>query len=273
MANIDGPHQPIVIDSEAFSGLCYYLKKAEELDFSQVMTILEQECQENPDFERIWEKAEWLHSQRSHEGHVLTKEHCKAITCYTLVAPNIVKDFNLACRGARNSDESWAAFRFKSLWCLLIDAFKVLPVMSPLPEVFYRGHRQYTHYRGGNPVHFPHFVSAALHPETAMLFSFNGCMLTFDSVPAEFVRDISSYSAVPNHHEVLIWPLCTFVLRDSRTVQTTHYMREPVRSFTFREAEPLRRPMASVAVRCNAPFSLPDLVIDGIVYDVLMGRR
>lgn len=171
----------------------------------------------------------------------LTEEHCTALKCYTLQEPNISGAFNTACLQARRTEASWERFRFKSLWCLLVDAFKRLPQFDDVPVHFYRGT---TGPMKVDPTYvcFSKFLSASPLFQEAWKFTKGtegGTVMTLESVPCEYVRDISMFSIYPHHREVLIWPLCVFeCLEEEETTEEKRGQR-----FNFREAEPIREPV------------------------------
>ncbi|KAH6946122.1 hypothetical protein HPB50_011760 [Hyalomma asiaticum] len=230
-------------EDAAQSGLAFYLRKAEALDRHQVMRLLGEDRARNDSFAASWREAERLYEQRRYlfrcdvddEGCGITKAHLTAVVCYTLERPNVCREFNRACRSARNTETSWCEFKFKSLWCLLIDAFKLLPPFAAVPTTLYRGVKTARSYREHDTAKFPHFVSASECQSVAERFARGGCVLALQSVPPQFVRDISLYSVYPRHQEVLIWPLCSFTVAKANVVG--------VKCFEFQYAAPLRAPM------------------------------
>ncbi|KAH9363829.1 hypothetical protein HPB48_007951 [Haemaphysalis longicornis] len=153
----------------------------------------------------------------------LTKEQCTALKCYTLQKPNICREFNRRCRWALPTEWSWSKFPFKSLWCLLLDAFKRLPKSDGRRRDFYRGMTRTVELESKS-VCFAQFLSASPSFDEAEKFTFDeeeGTVLTLQSVPVEYFRDISQFSIYPDHEEYL----------DES---------EDGRRFVFREAEPIR---------------------------------
>lgn len=64
---------------------------------------------------------------------------------------------------------------------------------------------------------FAQFLSASPSFDEAEKFTFDeeeGTVLTLQSVPVEYFRDISQFSIYPDHDEVLMWPLCVFEYLD-----------------------------------------------------------
>ncbi|XP_065281945.1 uncharacterized protein [Dermacentor albipictus] len=230
-------------EEAAHDGLQFYLRKAEAMDRHQVMRLLVEDCARDLRFSASWEEAQRLCSIHNYQFPRaedddecgIAKARCIAVVCYTLERPNICRRFNEACRSARDTESSWREFQFKSLWCLLIDAFKLLPRFDAVPVALYRGVKTARTYSERESAKFPHFVSASRSMFVAQRFGCGGNVLALESVPPQFVRDISEYSVYPHHQEVLVWPLCTF------TAVSTH--ASDTKCFTFLEAVPLRDPI------------------------------
>ncbi|KAL1434278.1 hypothetical protein MTO96_011911 [Rhipicephalus appendiculatus] len=213
---------PSVCDEDsAYDGLQFYLRKAELLDRHQVMRLLDEDRVRDACFAASWREAERLYEQYRYPFPLdagdddcgITKARWTAVVCYTLERPNVCREFNRACRSARNTETSWGEFKYKSLWCLLIDAFKLLPPFEGVPDTLYRGVKTARLYSECDTARFPHFVSASECSSVAERFGRGGCVLALQSVPPQFVRDISRYSVYPQHQEVLIWPLCSFTFK------------------------------------------------------------
>lgn len=227
-----------------YEALLLYLSKAEEMNYDQVLSTLADERENNPTFGDAWSAAErqvrGLYEDGKRMG--LTAEHCTALKCYTLQEPNISGAFNTACLKARRTEASWEGFRFKSLWCLLVDAFKRLPEFDDdVPGHFYRGT---TGPMKVDPtfVCFSKFLSASPLFEEALKFTKGRneeTVMTIESVPSEYVRDISKFSIYPHHREVLIWPLCVFECSDEEETKA----EKRGQRFKFLEAEPIREPV------------------------------
>lgn len=215
--------------SRHFDGLRFYLEKAETLHYEDVGVILERERRNYPDFDKAWSAAQRYYlSGRKQYTPGLTEQHCYALTCYTLHEPKIHDKFKDACRSALPSGENWQNFRFKGLWCLLVSAFKLLPNYGGGTRKFYRGVQEVESFNEGQRIHFEHFVSASYSRFEATKFARpQGDVLTLDSVPPEYVRDIKDFAQYKYHLEVLIWPLCTFKCLDVRN-----------KHFEFIEGEP-----------------------------------
>ncbi|XP_049523834.1 uncharacterized protein LOC125945663 [Dermacentor silvarum] len=230
-------------EGTAHDGLKFYLRKAEAMDRHEVMRLLDEDRARDLGFSESWESAKGLYRTFQYRFPCavdddeigITKAHCIAVICYTLKQPNICRTFNKACRSARATESSWREFQFKSLWCLLIDAFKLLPHFNAVPQTLYRGVKTARSYSECETARFPHFVSASVCLFQAAKFGRGGSILALESVPPQFVRDISQYSVYPHHQEVLVWPLCTFTAACTRA--------SDMKCFTFRDAVPLRDPI------------------------------
>ncbi|KAL1434277.1 hypothetical protein MTO96_011911 [Rhipicephalus appendiculatus] len=188
--------------------------KAEYLRHEALRRILAEELHADAAFFEAWTEAEQFYEKSqdplSPLWNFMPKENYLALICYTLDKPNISLRFNAACRSARPTEQSWRAFGFKSLWCLLLEAFRCLPPFHYAPVELYRGVFDFCS-SGLAPVPFPHFVSASLCEYQASKFGWQRHLLVLRHVPPEFVRDISPYAIYPHHAEVLIWPFCSFV--------------------------------------------------------------
>lgn len=216
-----------------YNGLRLYLRKAEEMNYNEVLSTLAEERRSHRKFNDSWtEAARMVYEDGWTMG--LTKEQCTALKCYTLQQPNICREFNRSCRNWPLPTEwSWSKFPFKSLWCLLVDAFKRLPKSDGGSRDFYRGMTRTVELESTS-VCFAQFVSASPWFDEAEKFKFDemeGNVLTLKSVPVEYFRDISEFSIYPGHEEVLMWPLCVFECLDESVDGSR---------FVFREAEPIR---------------------------------
>ncbi|KAM7285472.1 uncharacterized protein ISCGN_032405 [Ixodes scapularis] len=195
----------------ALEGIRFYMEQARQLSFDQARSILVTELLNDWWFRKAWETALPLYpSKRLVGGDVMEAECYLAIISYTLEIPNVCKRFNALCREARDTQSSWQAFPFKSLWFFLIRAFEKLPPYSV--ESLFRGVKTF-HSNLDGSVTFGQFVSASECKYVASRFGGRrGHVLTLDGVPAELVRNIDSYSYYECHSEVLIWPFCNFKL-------------------------------------------------------------
>ncbi|KAH6946121.1 hypothetical protein HPB50_011759 [Hyalomma asiaticum] len=187
--------------------------RSDNLQPGELQRILADELDADAAFLEAWTEAERFYENTqdplSPLWNFMPKENYLAIICYTLDRPNICLRFNAACRSARPTEQSWRAFGFKSLWSLLVAAFRCLPPFHNVPVELYRGVSDFC-VSGLVPVPFPHFVSASLCGYQASKFGRQRHLLVLLHVPPEFVRDISPYAVYPHHAEVLIWPLCSF---------------------------------------------------------------
>ncbi|XP_042145036.1 uncharacterized protein LOC121835137 [Ixodes scapularis] len=195
----------------ALEGIRFYMEQARQLSFDRARSILKTELLNDWFFQKAWETAQLLYpSKRLVGGDVMEEECYLAIISYTLERPNVCKHFNALCREARDTQSSWDAFPFKSLWFFLISAFEKLPPYSA--ERLFRGVKTF-HSNLDGSVTFGQFVSASECEDVASRFGGRwGRVLTLDGVPQELVRNIDSYSYYGVHSEVLLWPFCNFKL-------------------------------------------------------------
>ncbi|XP_077545818.1 uncharacterized protein LOC144158658 [Haemaphysalis longicornis] len=205
---------------DRFAVLRFYLKRASELSDWNIQEFIDAELQ-HKDFQESWLAAKGLYKPREkfeprEYNPYLTREQCWALTCYTLDKLRIHDKFEIACRSALPTQESWQQFRFKGLWCLLVGAFTRLPNYEGGTTKFYREMQEEETFERGKPNAFVHFVSASysLH-EATTISKPPGNVLTLKGVPPEYVRSIKNFAEVKFHDEVLIWPLCTYMCVDA----------------------------------------------------------
>ncbi|XP_012400698.1 T-cell ecto-ADP-ribosyltransferase 1 [Sarcophilus harrisii] len=168
----------------------------------RAIELLNEERAKNPEFDKVWEKAENHWKNMSPDKKRMDKMFEIAVIAYTMVDYNMYKIFNQAVKGCCESLESYVKnFHFKAFHFYLTRAIQTLK--GPCRNV-YRGVNVKMYSLGPGRMRFGQFGSTSLDINVAKGFADNfGTIYYVYTCEGASIEHLSNY---PEQKEVLIPP-------------------------------------------------------------------
>ncbi|XP_003767038.2 ecto-ADP-ribosyltransferase 5-like [Sarcophilus harrisii] len=214
---------PMSFESNSFDD--QYMGCEETMNIKAI-ELLNEERAKNPEFDKVWEKAENLWKNMSPDKKRMDKMFEIAVIAYTLEDYKMYQTFNQAVRGCCESLESYVKnFHFKAFHFYLTRAIQTLKGTC---RNVYRGVNVKMYPDGTGKMRFGQFSSASLEQNEVKIFS--GSSGTIYHVYTCKGASIAHLSKFPYEKEVLIPPYEVFEVsrfsEDSNGITTVNLTHE-----------------------------------------------